>query len=121
MRRASTPIRRLAPAGLLSTVLLLACGAGPGEDGPRNGAEDPRSEAPIPARSDGSGSPTSPLPGNAWVIFGADTVVAEVARTAEERSRGLMYRDDVPDGTGMLFVFDRPDVQSFWMENTYVP
>ncbi|MGD2069730.1 MAG: DUF192 domain-containing protein, partial [Gemmatimonadota bacterium] len=51
----------------------------------------------------------------------ADTVVAEVARTAEERSRGLMYRDDVPDGTGMLFVFDRPDVQSFWMENTYVP
>ncbi|NIP80218.1 MAG: DUF192 domain-containing protein, partial [Gemmatimonadetes bacterium] len=49
-------------------------------------------------------TPTPP-PGHAWVIFGADTVLAEVAATAEERAEGLMYRDDVPDGTGMLFVF----------------
>lgn len=63
-----------------------------------------------------------PLPpaGYAWVIFGADTVVAEVAATADERAQGLMYRDDVPDGTGMLFVFQDSQPRSFWMANTYV-
>ena len=61
-----------------------------------------------------------PALGEAWVVFGTDTVVAEVARTNAERAEGLMYRDAVPDGTGMLFVF--PDVapRSFWMRNTYV-
>ena len=31
-----------------------------------------------------------------------------------------MYRDAVPEGTGMLFVFDREALRSFWMQNTYV-
>jgi len=65
-------------------------------------------------------SPVAPPAGYAWVIFGADTVVAEVARTAEERADGLMYRDEVPDGTGMLFVFTDSQPRSFWMANTYV-
>ena len=64
---------------------------------------------------------SGPPAGHAWVIFGADTVVAEVAATAEERSEGLMYRDEVPDGTGMLFVFPDNAIRSFWMANTYVP
>jgi hypothetical protein len=54
------------------------------------------------------------------VIFGADTVVAEVARTPDEREQGLMYRQEVPDGSGMLFVFEEQAVRSFWMQNTYV-
>jgi hypothetical protein len=54
------------------------------------------------------------------VIFGTDTVVAEVASTADERAEGLMYRDEVPDGTGMLFVFQDSQPRSFWMANTYV-
>lgn len=65
---------------------------------------------------------TSPRPaaGHAWVIFGADTVVAEVAATGDERADGLMYRQEVPDGTGMLFVFETSELRSFWMQNTYV-
>lgn len=68
-------------------------------------------------------SDPGPLPpaGYAWVIFGADTVVAEVAATADERAQGLMYREQVPDGTGMLFVFQDSQPRSFWMANTYVP
>lgn len=62
-----------------------------------------------------------PPAGYAWVIFGTDTVVAEVAATADERAEGLMYRDDVPDGTGMLFVFQDNQPRAFWMANTYVP
>lgn len=62
-----------------------------------------------------------PPAGYAWVVFGPDTVVAEVAATADERAQGLMYRDDVPDGTGMLFVFSDTQIRSFWMANTFVP
>jgi uncharacterized protein len=62
-----------------------------------------------------------PPRGSAWVIFDADTVVAEVADTPALRERGLMFRTEVPDGTGMLFVFEDSQVRSFWMRNTYVP
>jgi len=57
----------------------------------------------------------------AWVIFGADTVVAEVASTPDQRAQGLMYREDLPDGAGMLFVFQDNQVRAFWMANTYIP
>ena len=62
-----------------------------------------------------------PPPGHAWVIFESDTVVAEVARTSEEREMGLMYRESLPDGTGMLFVFPDAQIRSFWMRNTFIP
>ena len=62
-----------------------------------------------------------PPAGYAWVIFGPDTVVAEVAATADERAEGLMYRDEIPEETGMLFVFRDNQLRSFWMANTYVP
>jgi len=48
-------------------------------------------------------------------------VKAEIAQTQEERSKGLMYRKELPDGEGMFFVFERDEVLSFWMKNTFVP
>ncbi|MFP4098260.1 MAG: DUF192 domain-containing protein [Alphaproteobacteria bacterium] len=44
----------------------------------------------------------------------------ELARTAEEKRIGMMYRSNVPAGTGMLFIFDEPQEHSFWMKNTWV-
>ena len=52
---------------------------------------------------------------------GRVSVTAELARTNEERERGLMNRKRVADGEGMLFIFDRDELVSFWMQNTYVP
>jgi uncharacterized membrane protein (UPF0127 family) len=46
---------------------------------------------------------------------------AEIARSAEEKQRGLMFRKDLADGRGMLFVFDRDQIMSFYMKNTFVP
>lgn len=94
------------------TILLSACGSGDAAPAPRDGS----------ALAANLASDLAPLPpeGHAWVIFGADTVVAEVASTADERAQGLMYRDEVPDGTGMLFVFPDSQPRSFWMANTYV-
>lgn len=48
-------------------------------------------------------------------------VRAEIARTVEERSIGLMYRTELPQGSGMLFVFEQEIPMSFWMKNTLIP
>ena len=45
----------------------------------------------------------------------------EIARSAEERARGFMHRKNIPEGTGMLFVFDSEQVLHFWMKDTPVP
>jgi len=45
----------------------------------------------------------------------------ELAITPEERGRGLMFRDHLPNRSGMLFVFDPPRSVSFWMKNTLIP
>ena len=52
---------------------------------------------------------------------GQVTVHAELAVKAEERNWGFMERKDIPDGTGMLFVFEKDQVLSFWMKNTSHP
>ena len=44
----------------------------------------------------------------------------EVARTAEEKSRGLMFRTSLEPGHGMLFPYDEPLEASMWMRNTYI-
>ncbi|KKC27378.1 DUF192 domain-containing protein [Sphingomonas sp. SRS2] len=45
----------------------------------------------------------------------------EVAATAQEQSRGLMYRTSLPDHGGMIFPMTPPRPASFWMKNTYIP
>jgi len=48
-------------------------------------------------------------------------VKAEIAVTEQERAKGLMYRKTLQDGHGMLFVFEKDEILSFWMKNTYIP
>ena len=45
----------------------------------------------------------------------------EVADTFETRQKGFMYRKSIPFGTGMLFVFEKDQILSFWMKNTPTP
>lgn len=46
------------------------------------------------------------------------TIDIEIAATDSSRMRGLMQRKGLPDRSGMLFVFDYEEPQSFWMANT---
>ena len=48
------------------------------------------------------------------------SVAAELAVSEEERARGLMFREKILPDQGMLFVFEREDLHSFWMKNTLV-
>ena len=45
-------------------------------------------------------------------------VRVELARTDAERSRGLMYREQLDDDAGMLFLFSESEEHAFWMKNT---
>ncbi len=57
-----------------------------------------------------------------WVTLpGGRKIRAEVARTPEELSRGLMFRSHLPDDHGMLFIFDRSEPHLIWMKNTPIP
>lgn len=49
------------------------------------------------------------------------TVAAEIAEKTEDRNHGFMERKTIPDGTGMLFVFEKDQILSFWMKNTPHP
>ncbi len=44
--------------------------------------------------------------------------LVEMARSPAEQSKGLMFRVEVPDGTGMLFLHERPRPVAMWMKNT---
>lgn len=46
---------------------------------------------------------------------------AQVAVAPEQRQIGLMHRRDMPQHEGMLFVFEQPAQQCFWMKNTLLP
>jgi uncharacterized membrane protein (UPF0127 family) len=52
---------------------------------------------------------------------GAARVRVELALTAPEQARGLMWRDHLDSDAGMLFVFGRVRERSFWMKNTPLP
>ncbi|MGL6043448.1 MAG: DUF192 domain-containing protein, partial [Sandaracinobacteroides sp.] len=102
---------------LLALGILLAAGALP-------------QPAPVAARS-------APLAGTAQVgkpQTGLDVIAltietsggrrhgykVELARSADQQARGMMFRTKVPRGTGMLFPFSPPRPAGFWMENTFV-
>ena len=45
----------------------------------------------------------------------------QLAQTPQERQIGLMFRKEMPQHEGMLFVFEQPATQCFWMRNTLIP
>lgn len=45
----------------------------------------------------------------------------EIADSPRERSRGLMYREELPENRGMFFIFEKTDFHPFWMKDTFIP
>lgn len=55
------------------------------------------------------------------VEVGGSVFQVEVVFRDRERARGLQGREHLPEGHGMLFLFERPRQQFFWMRNTSIP
>ena len=66
------------------------------------------------------GTPQLNLP-RTQLRAGMHLIQAQVASTPEQRAVGLMWRTEMPTHEGMLFVFERPATQCFWMMNTLLP
>lgn len=63
---------------------------------------------------------TKPSPSN--ICFQSSSCFdIEIAQTPETRSQGLMFRESLPQNQGMLFIFPKSEIYSFWMKNTLIP
>ncbi len=55
------------------------------------------------------------------LFLGTQQISAEIAATASQVTSGLMFRTNMAEMEGMLFVFPRPHQAQFWMRNTLLP
>ncbi len=68
----------------------------------------------------GQAAPQLDLP-RITLSAGMHLIQVQVAATPEQRATGLMFRQEMPANEGMLFVFEQPAGQCFWMKNTPLP
>lgn len=113
----ATPGLMRSRAGLVRTVVIvmlwaIGCGAATEPVGVSSATAEDRP----PALRPDEPRVVLRVPGREPVV-----VRVEVADTEPRRDRGLMYRRHLAPSTGMLFVFDRMEHQSFWMKNTFIP
>lgn len=101
-------MNRLIPIAVL--LALTACGTGD----PVPTATEARQEADAAGALSAAEGPRVVTPGGAQIDV-------EVASTPATRARGLMFRDHLPRGRGMIFIFPNEEIQSFWMKNTLIP
>lgn len=77
--------------------------------------------APTPVQArETTGNPQLSLP-RTTIRAGMFNIDAQVAATSDTRATGLMWRRGMPQHEGMLFVFEQPATQCFWMRNTPSP
>jgi uncharacterized membrane protein (UPF0127 family) len=55
------------------------------------------------------------------ISTGMHVLQVQVAQTPEQQQIGLMFRKTMGTNDGMLFIFDEPRQQCFWMKNTLLP
>ncbi|NBV22745.1 MAG: DUF192 domain-containing protein [Proteobacteria bacterium] len=100
------------------SVLLLACLCALLAGCPQPSA--PKSSAAASADPTESGQPQPKLP-TIKLWLGAHEVPAEIARSPIEHQVGMMWRTNMAEMEGMIFIFQSADRRSFWMRNTLVP
>jgi uncharacterized membrane protein (UPF0127 family) len=61
------------------------------------------------------------LPIEAQTTLKGKTIQLEVARTVEQQATGLMFRTELAEDRGMIFLFNPPTPINFWMKNTLIP
>jgi uncharacterized protein len=99
--------------GTLMLMLFAACSQPPAPPAPAA----PSGTQPAATAATPSTAATGPR-----VVFPDGHVVSvEIAADDELRAQGLMYRDYLRPGTGMLFLFKEDDDHAFWMKNTLIP
>ncbi len=102
---------RVVWAGAAAAIMLLA-----GNLACKSGDRNPKTES-----APGVSSKASVIRDTIKMSISGTTVTLEVAKERETLSRGLMFRDSLAKNSGMLFIFPREGMYSFWMKNTRIP
>ncbi|NCF62887.1 MAG: DUF192 domain-containing protein [Gammaproteobacteria bacterium] len=56
-----------------------------------------------------------------YVVLKGESFTVELAETTEKQALGLMFREELQEDHGMLFLFPGQAMRSFWMKNTRIP
>ena len=102
---------------MVLTLVVLVCGC-------QRQAEAPlAAEAPRPTPSPAPNIVGTPQPKlrSIKLWLGPQEITVEQAMTEEEIRAGMMFRKDMAENEGMLFIFGAPMQASFWMRNTLIP
>lgn len=121
----SVPLRRFTGA-VASLALFVACPASDAAKGSPSAAAHKERAAPAPRLDPAAESTKYVLPTGHLDVEAADGKAAfglevELATTPDHRERGLMWRRQLAEGVGMLFVFPDASPRNFWMRNTLIP
>jgi len=121
-------MKRVQISTVVIAVLLVLAGCSGAPTGGENGTDSPATSSPAPNTStNGTTTDGTPAgrngPSATFIVDGeaAATLTLEVADTSAERDRGLMDRESLAAGHGMVFVFEDAGPRAFWMKNTLVP
>ncbi len=95
------------PIGMLMVMFFAACSQPP--------------TPPAPAAPEDTPQPAAAASGPRVILTDGFAVNVEIAADDELRAQGLMFRDQLRPGTGMLFLFNEDDDHAFWMKNTLIP
>lgn len=98
------------------SALALIAGCSPGA---ADAGAKAATQAAVPAVHPVSGLQVSPVTVTSGKV--PHVFKSEIARTSAEQAKGLMFRTEIADDEGMIFVRNPPDVASFWMRNTVIP
>jgi len=109
-------------------VWIVLCACGPSTQASGAEARSPVAKSAAAAAvtaqaSADAGSHPSAQPRVTLMPPGADAVSVrvEIARAEDQRRRGLMFRTQLGEDAGMIFLFERPQHLTFWMRNTEIP
>src|SRR5678816_2889344 len=106
---------RIGP-GLITIALIVMCGCN-GSKNSQAANPPPSSAQPIPS---GPTAAQARLP-TTKIWMGNQEMIAELAATGLQQQTGMMFRTNMPENEGMLFLFPHAHRAAFWMMNTYVP
>jgi uncharacterized protein len=102
-------------------LLLFGCGSGPAGSAPATNTNNSAAAAAVaPNVPVLPTQPQAKLP-TIKLWLGAEEMRAEVAGDDASRMTGMMFRTNMAENEGMLFVFPLPHRTSFWMKNTKIP
>ena len=120
------PLATLAGIAVLTSAVAAACGGNGGGDAtPAPTPAASPTPSPTAATMSTDAATATPEGERVAVFITGDgrqvSLSVEVADSPEERQQGLMFREELPEDAGMIFLYEEETAAGFWMRDTLIP